>query len=174
MNKIKFIAVIICIASLFGLRSYWIAEGASRVQAQWDAQIQELIQATASHERELWNDYIAQDSQLKNQNERNNLSDYERTQTMLAHINELESAHSSMQRTIAQQRAQLRELSTRATNASTCPASDEPAPSAWDVLAACSTEYTGVATDAEQLATQVAGLQQYAQLCQQPRIRGKQ
>jgi len=166
-NKLLFIATCLVIGALLGLRSYWINTGEHRTQARWDAERTAATQAALDHQKQQIKNRLETESRITQQNERITQNDYKRTQIMEARIDELSLANNRLQRTIEQQRADLRRLSAAPSASSSCTAPDDATARSWDVLPECTTEYTALASDAERLSRQVAGLQDYARLCQQ-------
>ena len=166
-NKLIFIACFVVLGALLGLRSYWIGMGEDRTQAKWDAANATTAQAAIEHQKEQITKHFEKASQLKEENERINQNDYNRAQIMQAHIDELNFANERLQHTIDQQNTRINRLSAAGANPGTCPAPDDTAAARGRVLAECPAEYAKVASDAERLSRQVAGLQDYARLCQQ-------
>lgn len=168
-NKLLFVAAFVAFGILLGLRSYWINEGESRTQAKWDAAIAATATAAVEHQQQQIKKRIETESHINQEVERINQNDHNRAQIMEARIDELSSANNGLQLTIEQQNARIRRMSAASANTCACPALDATATRTGDVFAECSTKYATMAADAERLARQVAGLQDYARMCQEYR-----
>lgn len=166
-NKLLFIVCIAVLGVLLGLRSYWIGIGETRTQAKWDAAIVATATAAVEHQQQQIKKRIETESHISQENQRINQNDYSRTQTMEARIAELNAANERLQLTIEQQRSKLNRMPTACTTTSTSTTPYGTAASSGDILAECPAQYTALAADAERLSRQVAGLQDYARMCQE-------
>jgi len=169
MTKLKLILsgglAVALIAALLLLRWHWIGVGEERIQAKWDAQVQQLQTAAAKHEADLLKQIRTQESQLNKTNERINLDYAQREGIAVIHSDAATAANNSLQQSITSA-AGHRGLPTPGQDSCTCAAAYADAAKARELLGRCSAEYTALAATTDGLANQVIGLRQYAVMCQ--------
>lgn len=169
MDKVKLILsgglAVALIAVLLFLRWHWIGVGQDRVQARWDAQVQQQQTIAANRQAELLREARAKESQLNKSNERINLDYVQREGIANNHSDAAIAANHSLQQSIANT-ASHSGLPASGQNSCTCSAAYADAAKARQLLGECSSEYTALAATADRLANQVIGLQQYAVMCQ--------
>lgn len=152
------------------LRAHWVGVGAQGVQAAWDAQIAADRAAAAENAAELQR--IARLDQTRKQEQADRIAhDQEQRLAALAlSAGRTAARNRSLLGTIAALNGRVAELSRSGADAGTCAIADAHAVTARNLLGQCSSRYAAMAERAGELASQVIGLQQYAQLCQGTRM----
>lgn len=170
MDKVKLILsstlAVALIAVLLFLRWHWIGVGQERVQARWDAQVQQQQTAAARYETALLKQVRAQESQLNKTNERITHDYVTRELDKDARIADLLAELGRLQHALANAAPRSCGVPTPGSNSRSGPATDDSAASAEQLFGECSQRYASVAAEAARLANQVIGLQQYAAMCQ--------
>lgn len=170
MDKVKLILsgglAVALIAALLVLRWHWVGVGEDRVQARWDAQVQQQQTVAAKYEAALLKQVRAQESQLNKTNERINHDYVTRELDKDARIADLLAELGRLQQSINNAAPRHCGVSACGGHTRASPAVDDSAASAEQLLGECGQKYTELAAEAARLANQVIGLQQYAVMCQ--------
>ena len=170
MTKLKLILsgglAVALIAALLLLRWHWVGVGEDRVQARWDAQVQQQQTATAKYEAALLKQVRAQESQLNKTNERINHDYVARELDKDARIADLLAELGRLQHALNNTAPRHCGVSASGGHARPGPAVDDSPASAEQLLGECGQRYAELAAEAARLANQVIGLQQYAAMCQ--------
>ncbi len=148
------------------LRAHWVGVGARGVQAAWDAQQTADRAAAAENAAELQR--IARLDQTRKQEQADRIAhdQDQRLAALALSAGRTAARNRSLLGTIAALNGRVAELSRSGADAGACTVADAHAVTARNLLGQCSSRYAAMADRAGELASQVIGLQQYAQLCQ--------
>ena len=153
-------------ASFMALREHWIGMGEERVQARWDAQVQQQQTAAARYEAVLLKQVRAKESQLNKTNERINHDYVARELDKDARIADLLAELGRLQHALNNSAPRHCGVPATSSHARSSAAADDSPASAEQLLGECGQRYAELAAEAARLANQVIGLQQYAAMCQ--------
>ena len=171
MTQLKLIAagglaLMLLIAGI-ALRSHWIDSGRQEIQTKWDTQKAQIVIAATNQVIQQAEKNRERETQLRLKNEQNHAQQLNRNQVATTAAAIAAAANQRLQHTLSANNANPSTVPAPRANTCPQPRTNDAAASTRRALATCSAEHQQLASDADRLANQVAGLQDYARLCQE-------